>query len=306
MLTAIELFSGIGGFRHLTESLGIKFVGWCEKDKYCQKLYRAYYKTDGEYFCDDAVKINTGELPDFDILFAGFPCQPFSIAGKRQGFADTRGTIFFEIERICRDKKPKYIVLENVKGLLTHDNRRTFLTIIRILTDIGYTCEWQVLNSKFFGVPHRRERVYIIGHLGKEPGRKIFPIRKNSEWYIQGTRKTAVNTLTAGGNSGGLHSHMALIYWKNSKEKWTEDSRGISPTLKTHNDLCRQPLLKIGKDIVRRFTPIEWCRLQGFSDDLHKKAVEISISDTQCFKIFGNAVTATIPPEIVKRLIEKD
>ena len=131
-LTFLDLFSGIGGFKIALERAGFKGIGFCDNDEYANKLYRAYFKNDKELFdkelfYDDIRKINTSELPDFDILCAGFPCQSFSIAGKRRGFEDTRGTMFFEVARILKDKRPKYFILENVKGLLNHDGGKTFL-----------------------------------------------------------------------------------------------------------------------------------------------------------------------------------
>jgi len=160
------MFSGIGGFE-----LGIKratinqweCIGYSEIDKYAIQIYERHFKHKNY---GDATRINSKRLPDFDLLVGGFPCQAFSVAGKRRGFKDTRGTLFFEIVRILKVKKPKYILLENVKGLLSHDNGRTFQTIIGVLADIGYNVEWQVLNSKDFGVPQNRERVFIIGYFG--------------------------------------------------------------------------------------------------------------------------------------------
>ena len=175
-LTFFDIFSGIGGFKIALERAGFKSIGFCDNDEYANKLYRAYFQNDKELFFDDVTTINTAELPDFDILCAGFPCQSFSIAGKRRGFEDTRGTMFFEVARILKDKTPKYFILENVKGLLSHDGGKTFQRILEILSDIGYSVQWQLLNSKFFGVPQNRERVYIVGCYGKECIGKIFPL----------------------------------------------------------------------------------------------------------------------------------
>ena len=156
-LTFFDFFSGIGGFRLGLERAGFKCVGYCDNDEYANKLYRNYFDTTHEVFFDDITTINTKELPDFDILCAGFPCQSFSIAGKRRGFDDTRGTMFFEVARILKDKRPRYFILENVKGLLNHDRGKTFQTILKILSDFGYQTQWQLLNSKCFGVPQNRE-----------------------------------------------------------------------------------------------------------------------------------------------------
>ena len=179
-LKIYDMFAGMGCFRIAFEKLGCKTVGYCEIDKYAKQFYENAYNTRNEVYNADARKIKTEELPAFDILCAGFPCQSFSIAGKRRGFEDTRGTMFFEIARILQDKRPRYFVLENVKGLLSHDGGQTFKTILKVLADIGYSVQWQVLNSKYFGVPQNRERVYIVGCYGKECIGKIFPIRQIS------------------------------------------------------------------------------------------------------------------------------
>ena len=160
-----DMFAGIGGFRSGLEAIGgFECVGYCEIDKYAKQAYEAMYDTGGELYFDDARKIVPEQLPDFDLLVGGFPCQSFSIAGARQGFDDTRGTLFFEIARIASVKKPKYLYLENVPGLLNHDSGKTFETILRTLDDLGYDVCWQVLNSKNFGVPQSRNRVFIIGY----------------------------------------------------------------------------------------------------------------------------------------------
>lgn len=161
-----DMFAGIGGFRSGLEVIGgFECVGYCEIDKYAKQAYEAMYDTGGELYFDDARKIVPEQLPDFDLLVGGFPCQSFSIAGARKGFDDTRGTLFFEIARIAAVKKPKYLYLENVPGLLNHDSGKTFETILRTLDELGYDVCWQVLNSKNFGVPQSRNRVFIIGYL---------------------------------------------------------------------------------------------------------------------------------------------
>ena len=175
-LKFFDAFSGIGGFNIALERAGFECMGFCDNDSYANQLYLAFLCKDNEVFYNDIRTIDTSTMPDFDIFCGGFPCQSFSIAGKRRGFEDTRGTLFFEVARILHDKKPKYFILENVKGLLNHDGGRTFATIIEVLTDLGYQVQWQVLNSKFFGVPQNRERVYIVGCYGTECTGKIFPL----------------------------------------------------------------------------------------------------------------------------------
>ena len=177
----LDLFAGIGGFRMGLESLGHECVGFCEIDKFARKSYKAIYNTEGEIELHDITKVTNEEWRKLrgtvDIICGGFPCQAFSIAGKRKGFLDeTRGTLFFEIARAAKEIKPPLLFLENVKGLLSHDQGRTFRTILSTLDELGYDAEWQILNSKDFGVPQNRERVFIIGHLREERTRPVFPI----------------------------------------------------------------------------------------------------------------------------------
>ncbi|MCL2697588.1 MAG: DNA (cytosine-5-)-methyltransferase [Oscillospiraceae bacterium] len=184
----IDFCSGVGGFRAgLERAGGYECIGHCEKDKHADKAYRAAHKIkESEVFYEDAKTIDTNTMPEFELLSAGFPCQAFSIAGKRQGFADPRGTLFFDIARVVKAKRPAYLLLENVPGILSHDSGRTFATILNTLCELGYSLEWQVLNSKDFGVPQSRKRVYIIGYLNRECAGKILPIRcSNRETLIQ-------------------------------------------------------------------------------------------------------------------------
>lgn len=181
MIRFFDMFAGLGGFRSgLSFIEDFQCIGFCEIDKFAQRAYRALYDTEKEYFCDDARKINPSEVPDFDLLCAGFPCQPFSVAGKRLGFDDTRGTLFHEIARLVAEKRPPFLLLENVPGLLSHDKGRTYKTILTTLYELGYIVEWCVLNSKNFGVPQQRRRVYIVGYLREECTAKIYPIESSN------------------------------------------------------------------------------------------------------------------------------
>ena len=176
----LDLFSGIGGFRLGLERNGHTPVGYVEIDKFARQSYNAMFDTSGEWTATDITKVTDEEWREFngsvDIIAAGFPCQTFSIAGKRLGFLDsTKGTLFFDIARAAKQIKPRYLFLENVKGLLNHDSGNTFRTILNTLDELGYDVEWRVLNSKNFGVPQNRERVYIIGHLREDSGREVFP-----------------------------------------------------------------------------------------------------------------------------------
>ena len=177
-----DMFAGIGGFRSGLEAVdGFECVGHCEIDKYANQAYNAIYEPKkGEVFFEDARTINPNELPDIDLICGGFPCQSFSIAGRRGGFADARGTLFFEIARIAAVKRPSYLLLENVPGLLSHDGGKTFATILGALSELGYDVAWQVLNSKDFGVPQSRKRVYIIGYLGERCAGEVFSFTQSN------------------------------------------------------------------------------------------------------------------------------
>lgn len=175
----LDLFAGIGGFRLGMESAGHECIGFCEIDKFARASYKAIHDTKGEIELHDITAVSDEFIRGIgrvDIICGGFPCQAFSIAGNRRGFEDTRGTLFFEIARFASILRPKYLFLENVKGLLNHENGITFETIISTLDELGYNVEWQVLNSKDFGVPQNRERVFIIGHLRGECTRRVFPL----------------------------------------------------------------------------------------------------------------------------------
>ena len=180
----LDLFAGLGGFRLGMESVGHECVGFCEIDKFARASYKVIHNTEGEIELHDITTVTDEEIRNIghvDVICGGFPCQAFSIAGHRRGFEDTRGTLFFEIARFASILKPKLLFLENVKGLLNHDKGNTFKTIIRALDELGYDVEWQVLNSKNFGVPQNRERVFIIGHLRGRCTRNVFPLSGESE-----------------------------------------------------------------------------------------------------------------------------
>lgn len=176
----LDLFAGIGGFRTGMELAGHECIGYVEIDKYARKSYEAMYETEGEWTRHDITAVRDEEWRELrgkvDIICGGFPCQAFSIAGHRRGFDDTRGTLFFEVARAAKQIQPPYLLFENVKGLLSHDKGRTFETILETLDELGYDAQWEVLNSKNFGVPQNRERVFIVGYLRGESRREIFPI----------------------------------------------------------------------------------------------------------------------------------
>lgn len=308
-------------------------IGYSEIDKYAIQIYEKHFNHKNY---GDATKIDTGELPDFELLVGGFPCQAFSIAGKRKGFDDTRGTLFFEIARILADKRPKYLVLENVKGLLSHEGGETFQTIIGVLTDLGYFVEWQVLNSKNHGVPQNRERVFIIGYLGGECRPEVFPIGESSDGIVQGEefREQISNTLRTNYSNG--HSNetyvgeLREITKGQSQGARVYDTEGVSQTIssggggmgaKTGLYAMRgrgngqqleyrgdetNSLTSVQKDNlwvkdarIRRLTPTECERLQGFPDGWTE-----GISDTQRYKCLGNAVTTNVITDIFVRFFK--
>lgn len=175
----LDLFSGIGGFRLGLERSGHTPVGYVEIDKFARQSYQAMYNTYGEWTAEDINKVTDEEWRKFngtvELIAGGFPCQSFSIAGKREGFLNqTKGTLFFEVARAVKQIKPRFVFLENVKGLLNHDKGNTFRTILNTFDELGYDVEWRIYNSKDFGVPQNRERVYIIGHLRGDSGREVF------------------------------------------------------------------------------------------------------------------------------------
>ena len=397
-----DLFGGIGGFRLGLESVGagkslwktgrqerhmfnsdrkeneqctsyFRTVWYCEIDKYAVETYNKNFKEQWEP--TDITKADPSDLPDIDMLCGGFPCQSFSIAGKRKGFQDTRGTLFFEICRIAKEKKPGLLFLENVKGLLSHDEGNTFARILKALDELGYDAEWQVLNSKNFGVPQNRERVFIIGHLRTKQlcRSEIFPIgetgsedvkelryvgaimsESNKRWledgkelsrnFPQGQRVYGVDGIASNicGDAGGLggktglymmeslHHHRTGEYGDGRKveESFTSDSgsgrdlvvnslqprspdrpslkysSGGSGHLKREDgySYCLdsgncQAVELMGQ--IRRLTPIECERLQGFPDDWTSGG-----SDTQRYKQLGNAVTVNVIQAIASRIID--
>lgn len=235
LMKFLDLFAGIGGFRLGMERAGHECVGFCEIDQFARKSYKAIHNTKGEFEFHDITRV-TDELVRgigrVDVICGGFPCQAFSIAGKRAGFEDTRGTLFFEIARFASILRPKYLFLENVTGLLNHDNGNTFETILRALDELGYDAEWQVFNSKNFGVPQNRERVFIIGHLRGAGGRTIFPFRGVDTAIAQDKQGVVVqvgNLLDT--DSFGGNPQVGRIY----------DPNGISPCLNTMQGGNREP-----------------------------------------------------------------
>ena len=372
----LDLFAGIGGFRLGMGSAGHKCVGFCEIDKFARTSYKAIHDTEGEVEMHDITTVSDEfirGIGSVDVVCGGFPCQAFSIAGKRKGFEDTRGTLFFEIARFASILRPRYLFLENVKGLLNHEGGATFETILRTLDELGYDVEWQVLNSKDY-VPQNRERVFIIGHLRGECTRKIFPFSGNDEPLVELQRQqSSVNTITARyGETAGVGSYVVeskqqeqvaipaqdrqgIIVVGNlpgnhDQNSRVYNSRGIASTLSTMQGGGQEPKIlikeattkgyaealpgdsvnishpnsetrrgRVGKGIantlltgeeqavvtdnyrIRKLTPRECWRLQGFPDWAFDRAKEVN-SDSQLYKQAGNSVTVPVIADIAKRL----
>ena len=346
----LDLFAGIGGFRLGMESAGHKCIGFCEIDKFARESYKAIHNTKGEIELHDITAVSDESIRGIgsvDIICGGFPCQAFSIAGNRRGFEDTRGTLFFEIARFASILRPKYLFLENVRGLLNHDGGATFETIIRTLDEFGYgyDVEWQVLNSKNFGVPQNRERVFIIGHLRGGGGRKVFPISGESQsTSSQSVVKIGNVNPSGNGMNGEVYQAdgLAPTLATNKEEgvKIIQRSHGynhggehdIAPTI-TSNSYQENNLVKIvdfynkiikdevgtltssggGSTVragsfgvtdgyrIRKLTPRECWKLQGFPDWAFDKAQEVN-SNSQLYKQAGNSVTVNVIAAIAKEL----
>lgn len=345
-----SMFTGVGGFELGIQSIqegvdkgrNARFncVGFSEIDKYASELLSRRFPNTINY--GDATKIIPSELPDFDMLCGGFPCQSFSIAGKRRGFEDTRGTMFFEVARILEVKRPKIVFLENVKGLLNHNKGETFKVILQTLDELGYETQWMVLNSKFFGVPQNRERVFIIGSLRGTSRPEILPFRCNGEKSSREENSTGQScAITATYHKGAKGTQIQYLSMSKSQHNRIYEQDGISPTLAGASKLSgdctpkivasrgRNPnnpndrttgspteqrlevnqegisnnLTSVQKDnmvfdgSIRRLTPLECERLQGFPDNWTE-----GFSDTQRYKMMGNAVTVNVIKAISENL----
>lgn len=372
-LTFLDFFSGVGGFRHGLELAGMKCIGFCEKDKFARKSYEAMYDTKGEWFHDDITTIDPTRLPKADLWCAGSPCQNVSIAGKRAGLYGERSGLFFTFVELIKSQKeedkPEWVLLENVKGLLSSGGGRDYLDYLSILDESGYDLEWQVFNSKDYGVPQNRERIYTIGHLRRKGRRQVLPISRESSSHLKqlvgGMQSYRVydpsgiaTTLVGEGGGLGAKTGLYLIDQSLTEPKLTEEARCITArytagatkrTAMNSGVLEVQPILtqgikvrngtkqgyqlavvgdsvdlsypssltrraRVGRGIahnlscscqmgavvwkgrvvkIRRLTPKECFRLQGFSDDLFEKAKAVN-SDAQLYKQAGNGVTVPV------------
>lgn len=351
----LDFFSGIGGFRLGMEMAGHTCVGHCEIDKFADRSYRAMHNVkESEWYANDITRVEPEELPEADCYCFGFPCQAFSIAGKRRGFEDTRGTLFFEVMRLARERKPRLLFAENVRGLLNHEGGQTFGVIVSTMDELGYDVEWQVLNSKHFGVPQNRERVFIVGHLRETGGRKVFPIgcgdevpdKKRLESEPSFPALMATDYKGVSKQRGGLAIPVMTPdrpnkrqdgrrFKENGEEMFTltaqdrqgvmvreatckrviggsqgnnvYDPNGVSVTLLARGGgrgggtgLYTVPDKK-SRMRIRRLTPRECFRLQGFPDEYFDRAAAVN-SDSQLYKQAGNSVTVNVIYEIAKRL----
>lgn len=373
----IDFFSGIGGFHIGLEKVGMECIGWCEFDKNAQASYRAMYDTDNLWFGDDVTKVRGKDLPKADLWTFGFPCQDISIAGNQKGLKKgTRSGLFYEIMRLldeCKENKPKWLMCENVKNLLSIDGGGGFLNVIGEMAERGYSIEWGVYNSKNYGVPQNRERVYIVGYSGEGRSRKLLPNpRENSttlKQIVGGSQGMRVYdpegtscTLSAqGGGMGaktglytvtesGIHNLGNVTAYENKNTVWnTEISRTLTATDYKHvpkvsiknatkqgyqmaevgdgidlaypesetrrgrvqpqrsNTLTTSDNLGVlvnGEPIrIRKLTPKECWRLQGFSDEQYEKAAAVN-SNSQLYKQAGNAVTVNVVEEIGRHIME--
>lgn len=318
----IDLFAGIGGFRLAFQNLEGKCVFTSEWDKYSKQTYKANF---GEIPFGDITKPETKNyIPDdFDILCAGFPCQAFSIAGKRGGFEDTRGTLFFDVAEIIKKKQPKAIFLENVKGLRNHDKGKTLETILNVLReDLNYYVpEPKVLNAKEFGVPQNRERIFIVG-FRKDLGITDFQ-------YPESTNKNAILGDILEQREVSVKYYLSETYVQTLKDhRKRHESKGngfgyeIIPNDGTANAVVcggmgreRNLVLdhrltnfipvthitgEVNREGIRKMTPREWARLQGFPDNF-----KIVVSDAQAYKQFGNSVAVPAIQATAEKIIQK-
>ncbi|MDR0382537.1 MAG: DNA (cytosine-5-)-methyltransferase [Spirochaetaceae bacterium] len=291
--TYIDLFSGIGGFHQAADALGGKCVFACETDAEAKRAYMENYKL---IPYGDITRIVASEIPCHDVLFAGFPCQPFSIIGKKLGFDDIRGTLFFDIARILKEKKPKIFILENVKQLKTHNKGKTLKTILKNLENIGYKVYNDVLNALDFGLPQKRERIIIVGFLNKAVNFSYPNLKLQGRLENILEKDNAVNSK--------YFASETIVKKRKAKHKsafypgiWHENKAG---NISSYPYSCA---LRAGASYnyllvngIRRLTPREMLRLQGFPDSF-----EIVCNDSQTRKQAGNAV----PVNVIKIVLQE-
>ncbi len=299
-MTFIDLFAGIGGIRLAFETAGGECVFTSEWDEKAQKTYAANF---GDMPVGDIREVDSADIPDHDILTAGFPCQPFSIIGQGQGFADTRGTLFFEIERILADKRPRAFLLENVKQLKSHDKGRTFTVIIQRLQELGYFVHATVLNALDFGLPQKRERTFIIGF--RENVRFHFPSAP-----VDGVYKTLADILEQ--DDEIVSKYVASEYIRQKRQVSVREKHVFYPSIWHENKGGNIGInsfscaLRAGASFnyllvngTRRLTPREQLRLQGFPEWF-----QIDGTETQIRKQTGNSVPVPVVTAIACQMVQ--
>lgn len=314
----IDLFSGLGGFRLAFENLGCECVFSSEIDKYARDTY---YNNFNQYPSGDITKIDASEIPDHDILCGGFPCQAFSIGGKRLGFEDSRGTLFFDVARILKEKQPKAFILENVKGLVSHDKGNTLKTITNILGDIGYTFDYRVMNALDYGVPQNRERWYCIGFRKDldisftnedEKINYIFPDKTDLLFTIEDVIKEGIVGyeitdraleninlhLPKYACSKGIDKDKLLIANEIRPSRCSFKNDGTVPcfTAKMGTGGNNIPVVV---NYGRKLTEKECLKLMGFPDDY-----KIQAKTQQTYKQIGNSVVVTIIQLLGNELVQ--
>lgn len=288
-LKFIDLFAGIGGIRKGFEDKFTKCVFSSEWDKYAAKTYETNY---GEKPYGDITKIDEKDIPDHDVLLAGFPCQPFSHIGKREGFGhETQGTLFFDVLRILKKKQPKMFLLENVKGLLTNDNGETFRVILENLEDLGYSVFYEVMDAQDFGLPQRRERILIVGfHPNLEIDNFTFP-KGNTEIRVP------INSILEHGARGysiSKHLQENYLFKKDDGKPQVVDFDStiqVNTLVASYHKIQRLTgtFVKDGDTGLRLFSELELKRMMGFSEDFI-----IPVSRTQMYRQFGNSVAVPV------------
>ncbi len=296
--TFIDLFAGIGGTRLGFESAGGECVFTSEWDAHAQRTYQMNF---GEMPHGDITKISSDEIPEFDVLLAGFPCQPFSSIGRRQGFLhDTQGTLFYDIARIIKAKQPKSFLLENVPGLLTHDKGKTFEIIKKTLDELGYTVDYQVLNSAEFGVPQQRKRIYIVGFrkdLVDEGFKFEYPIGKKRNVYIdQFLEKDAA------GYSISKRLQDGYMFKKDDGRPMLVDHASkihVKTLVASYHKIQRLTgtFVRDGETGMRLFTESECKAIMGFPPDF-----KIPVSRTQMYRQFGNSIVVPVVSAVAKKM----
>ena len=295
----IDLFAGVGGMRLGFESAGGKCVFTSEWDRFAQMTYRENF---GETPHGDITQINADEIPRFDILLAGFPCQPFSTIGKRQGFDHpTQGTLFYDVVRIIGHHRPKGFLLENVAGLRNHDGGRTLQLIEESLTDLGYTFDYHVVNAARFGVPQHRERIYIVGKRSKRPG------KTQLNWPSGSDRKVGIGKYIQVGirdHSISRHLQDVYIYKKDDGRPQIVDQSSDFPVktlVASYHKIQRLTgtFVRDGETGLRLLTSDECKAIMGFP-----KSFKIPVSRTQMYRQMGNSVAVPVIKALARWMVE--